>query len=59
MLVPINAIEVKENGDVVINLGADAANDDWIRANRLRREGKLEELKELFNAPMVKETDIK
>lgn len=49
----VEAIEYDEEGNPIFNLGASAANDDWIRAARLKREGKLEELKELEETPMV------
>ena len=54
MIVPINVIEFV-NGEPVINLAPDAANDDWIRAARLKEQGKEEELKKLENTPMYKE----
>jgi hypothetical protein len=49
----VEAIEYDEEGNPIYNLGASAANDDWIRAARLKREGKLEELKKLEATPMV------
>ena len=47
----VKAIEVI-NGEPVINLAADAANDDWIRAARLKREGREEELRKMENTEM-------
>lgn len=49
----VETIEYDEEGNLVFNLGASAANDDWIRAARLKKEGKLEELKKLEETPMV------
>ena len=49
----VEAIEYDEEGNPIFNLGASAANDDWIRAARLKREGKHKELKELEETPMV------
>lgn len=49
----VEAIEYDEEGNPTFNLGASAANDDWIRAARLKREGKHKELKELEETPMV------
>ena len=43
MRVPVNGITF-ENGKFTFHLGANAASDDWIRAARLRKEGKEEEL---------------
>jgi len=56
MIVPVNVIEVI-NGEPVINLASDAANDDWLRASRLLEAGKLEELKELESQQMYKEIE--
>ncbi len=45
----------KESGLVVLNLDADAANADWIRASRLLKMGdkkSLAELKRLSNTKM-------
>ena len=49
----VEAIEYDEDGNPIFNLGASAANDDWIRAARLKRDGKHKELKELEETPMV------
>lgn len=52
-----------KKGEVIgFNISADAANDDWIRAARLRKEGKLEKLEELENTEMyqiIEEKDKK
>ena len=48
MKVLVNEIEVEEaTGEVTINPGATEAGDDWIRAARLLKEGKTEELEEM------------
>ena len=49
----VEAIEYDEDGNPIFNLGASAANDDWIRAARLKKQGKLEELKKMEETPMV------
>ncbi|MGM0566310.1 MAG: hypothetical protein ACQESX_06105 [Bacteroidota bacterium] len=49
----VEAIEYDENDNPTFNLGASAANDDWIRAARLKREGKHKKLKEMEETPMV------
>ena len=48
----VKAITKNAKGEIVFNLSADAGNADWIRAARLKKAGKLEELKKLFNTPM-------
>ena len=48
----IYPIEYDKNGEPIINLAADAANADWIRAARLKREGRLDDLNELEATPM-------
>lgn len=40
-------VEKDENGNIIINLAANAANADWIRAARKIKEGKNEEVKEM------------
>ena len=42
----------KSRGTVILNLASDAANADWIRAARLLKAGKLDELKKLLNTPI-------
>jgi len=50
--VPVNAVTIDDNNKVKsFNLEADAMNGDWIRAARLLKEGKTEELKKLENTP--------
>ena len=53
----VEAIEYDEEGNPIFNLGASAANDDWIRAARLKKEGKLEELKKMEETPMYRIVD--
>jgi len=53
----VEAIEYDEESNPIFNLGASAANDDWIRAARLKREGKLEELKKKEESPMYRIVD--
>lgn len=56
----VKAIEIKKvKGleEITINLSADAANADWIRASRLLKEGKKEDLDELENTQMYYESD--
>ena len=55
MEIPVNAIEEKD-GEPVYNLSNSAANDDWIRAARLLRQGKTEELEEMQNTQMIRNT---
>jgi len=47
---PVNPIERKDDSTIEIHLAADAANDDWIRAARLLKAGKMDELKKLEDA---------
>ena len=54
MKIPINAIEYTEERPV-FDLSCTAANDDWIRAARLLKAGKLEELEAMDNIKMHKE----
>lgn len=37
-MIPVNAIEQKENGEIRFNLASDAANTDFIRAARLTKK---------------------
>ncbi len=48
----VKAISQNEKGEITINLSADAANADWIRAARLLKKGKIDEFKELENTRM-------
>lgn len=47
----VKAIEII-NGVTVFNLAASEANDDWIRAARLLKEGKIKEFEEMDAKPM-------
>ena len=53
----VKLFEKNEKGEIVFNLAADAGNADWIRAARLKKAGKTEELKKLFNTPMYELED--
>ena len=45
MKIKVPVIPIQEiNGQLVIHNAPDAANDDWIHARRLKKEGKLDEL---------------
>ncbi len=63
MKVKVKPVEWDKNGEPIFNLSADAANDDWIRAARLKRraeEGDEEarkELERLENTPMYRYRD--
>ena len=48
---PVKAID-EINGQLVIHNAPDAANDDWLRAARLKKEGKLDELAALEDQPL-------
>ncbi len=56
---PVKAVDKDKNGNLVINLAANAADDDWLRAARLARraeagdEEAAKELKRLRETPMV------
>ena len=50
----VKPIEKNKKGEIPFNLDSDAVNADWIRAARLLKEGKKEELNELLNTPMYK-----
>jgi hypothetical protein len=42
MKIKLPVIPIQEiNGQLVIHNAPDAANDDWIHAGRLKKEGKL------------------
>ncbi|MCF8012412.1 MAG: hypothetical protein K9L56_14160 [Clostridiales bacterium] len=47
--------EVTEDGRVIINLGADRANADWLQAVRLLENGEENEYKKMSNKPMYRE----
>jgi hypothetical protein len=47
----VKAIEIK-NGETVFNLASTEANDDWIRAARLLKEGKISEFEKNDAKPM-------
>ena len=47
----VKAIEII-NGVTVFNLAASEANDDWIRAARLLKEGKIRGFEEMDAKPM-------
>ncbi len=49
---PIKKIERGKDGEIIINPGSTAANDDWIRAARLSKEGKIKEFEEMDNTQM-------
>ena len=54
----IKGIERNAKGEIInINLCADAGNADWIRAARLTKAGKEEELKKLHDTPMYEIDD--
>jgi hypothetical protein len=53
----INPIEII-NGVTCYNLAASATNDDWLRAARLLKEGKMEELQNLNDEPMYCYQDL-
>ncbi|MBA2882213.1 hypothetical protein HNR65_002554 [Desulfosalsimonas propionicica] len=56
----VKAVDKDENGNLVINLASNAADDDWLRAARLARRAKAgdeeaaKELKFLRETPMVR-----
>ena len=54
MQVPVNAIEYID-GEIVYDLSCTEANDDWIRAARLLKAGKMKEFDKMNNTPMYKE----
>jgi hypothetical protein len=47
----VKTIEVKD-GETTFNLASTEANDDWIRAARMLKEGKLTELERMNKTPM-------
>ena len=53
----VKAITKNAKGEIVFNMSADAGNADWIRAARLKKAGKLEELKKLHDTPMYELED--
>ena len=52
-------LEIRDkDGNVIgFNLAASAANDDWLRAARLLKEGKTEEFRKLDSEPMFYRPD--
>ena len=48
----VKTIEKNDKGDIIINLASTAANDDWIRAARLIKQGKTKELDEMQKQQM-------
>ena len=48
----VEPIEYDEDGNPTFNLAADAASDDWIRAARLKKQGRWKELKKLSETKM-------
>lgn len=57
-LIKISPFIKNQKGEIIgFNISADAANDDWIRAGRLKKEGKLKELEELENTEMFQIND--
>ena len=59
-MVKVEPIEYDSKGNIkCFNLGASAANDDWIRAARLKREGKEEEFKKMDETGMFYYEDDK
>lgn len=53
----VKPIEKNKKGEIIYNLDSDAGNADWIRAARLKKAGKLEELKKLHDTPMYELED--
>ncbi|MFC2111194.1 hypothetical protein ACFLQ5_01945 [Bacteroidota bacterium] len=47
----------EKDGETIINLCSTAASDDWIRAARLKKAGKLDELKKMEDTPMWRDDD--
>lgn len=56
----VKAVEIK-NGRITFNLASTEANDDWIRAARLLKEGKVSEFEKMDASPMYyrEEKDLK
>ena len=52
----LKPVQVDDNGDVNFNLATEAA-DDWIRAARLLKAGKLKEFEKMDNSPTHIEVD--
>ena len=57
----VEPVEYDEEGNLVYNLNSDLANDDWIRAARLKRKAEqgneeaAKELERMENTRMYKE----
>jgi len=47
-------VEKDEDGNIIINLAAEAANADWIRAARKLKEGKEDEVREMEKKKMYR-----
>ncbi len=45
--IPVNTIEVKEDGTVEINTASTVSNDDWMRSARLIKSSKKKDKKQL------------
>ena len=48
----VKTIEKNKKGEIVFNLASTAANDDWIRAARLEKQGKFKELDKMMKQKM-------
>ena len=53
----VEPISFDEDGNMIINLSAYEGSDDWIRAGRLKQEGKIEEFNQMMNNPMYAEDE--
>ena len=45
--IPVNTIEVKEDGTVEINTASTVSNDDWMQSARLIKSNKKKDKKKL------------
>ena len=60
MLVPVNTIEVQEDGTVEFQLSSTVSNDDWIRSARLLKSNKKKDkkkFKKIDSAQMMYEIE--
>ena len=53
----VERITVDKEGNTIINLVANLADDDWIRAGRLLAQGKVEEYHRMQNTPLYVEDE--
>ena len=57
MMLPVNTIEINEQGKVSFNLASMASNDDWLAAWRLLKDDKKRKFAKVDNIQMYYKTE--